>query len=106
MKEEIRGQGGGMLRTLGAFVTGAAAGSIVTLLYAPASGKATRRQLGLKVQALRREAERRIGKTQRALVCKASKVREAATEWITEHVPHRNGRQPIRQRTVRQAVAH
>lgn len=106
MKEEVCRQGGGILRTLGAFVTGAAAGSIATLLYAPTSGAVTRRRIGLKVQALRREAQRRIGKTQRALVGKASKVREAATEWIAEHVPHRNGRQPIRQRAVRQAVAH
>lgn len=105
MMKEIRRQGGGRLRMLGAFLFGAVAGSIVALLYAPASGKVTRRQLALKVKAFRRQAIRRIGQTQRVLASKASEVREAATEWISDHMP-RNGRHQVRRRPLRHAVAH
>lgn len=103
MKETRRR--GGLLKSAAVFTLGAAAGSIAALLYAPASGQVTRRRLAGKVKGLRREAARRIGRTQRALVTQAEQVREAATEWITEHVPHSNGRQPIRHRALRHAAA-
>ena len=100
MKENRRR--GGTFRTVAAFALGATAGSLIALLYAPASGKVTRRRLAMRVRNLQRKAARRIGETQRALATKADRVREAATEWIAEHVPHGNGRQ-IRHRTVRHA---
>lgn len=91
LKEQRRR--GGALRTVAAFGFGAAVGSIVALLYAPASGKATRRRIALKAQALRRNAVRKIGQTQKVLACKATEARQAATHWITEHMPHNgNGR--------------
>lgn len=96
---------GGFLKSVAMFTLGAAAGSIVALLYAPASGEVTRRRLGRKVNGLRREAARRIGRTQRALATQAEQVREAATEWIAEHVPHGNGRHPLRRRVLRHAAA-
>ena len=96
---------GGALQTFLAFTLGAAAGSVVALLYAPASGKVTRRRLALKAQTLRREAGRRIGQTQRALALKAGEVREAATQWISSHVPG-NGRHPLRRRGERRLVSH
>ena len=104
--KEIRRRGGA-LRTAFAFTLGAAAGSIAALLYAPASGKVTRKRIALKVQGLQRTAARRIGQTQRVLAAKAADVREAATEWIAEHVPHRNGngRHPVRHRALRHAAA-
>ena len=95
--KEIRRRGGA-LRTGVAFAFGAAAGSIVALLYAPASGQVTRRRLPMKVSALKRNAAKRLSRTQRELALRAEHVREAATEWISEHVPHRNGNGRVRHR--------
>ena len=91
---------GGKLQGTAMFVLGAAAGSIVSLLCAPAAGKVTRKRLAMRVKNMRKSATRRIGQTQRALAHKAVHVREAATEWIAEHVPHGNGRHPIRHRAT------
>ena len=102
--KENRQRGGG-LRAFVAFALGATVGSVAALLYAPASGQVTRRRLAMKARALQRDALRRLGQTQRELATKAERVREAATEWITEHVPHGNGRHPIRHRTIRHATA-
>ena len=95
--KEIRRRGGA-LRTGVAFALGATAGSIVALLYAPASGQVTRRRLTMKVRSLQRDAAKRLNRTQRDLALRAEHVREAATEWIAEHVPHRNGNGRIRHR--------
>ena len=93
---------GGALQTAATFTFGAALGSIIALLYAPAAGKITRRRLVLRARNLQREAARRLGKTQRQLALRAEHVREAASEWISEHVPHTNGRHArIRHATVR-----
>jgi gas vesicle protein len=94
---------GGAFRTIAAFGLGAATGSILALLYAPASGKVTRRKLALRAQNLKRTAIRRFGQTQRALAVRAENVREAATEWITDHMPHGNGGHRVRRREVRHA---
>ena len=104
--KEIRRRSGG-LRTAVAFALGATAGSIVALFYAPASGQVTRRRLAMKVRTLKRDAAKRLGQTQRALAVRAEHVREAATEWIAEHVPHGNGngRHPVRHRAIRHAAA-
>lgn len=96
MKENRRR--GGALRTVATFVLGAAAGSIAALLYAPASGQVTRRRLAQRVRKLQQTATRRLNRTQRAIAMRARDVQEAATEWITEHVPHGNGRHPSRPR--------
>jgi gas vesicle protein len=82
---------------------GAAIGSIVSLLYAPASGKAMRKQLASRAKDLRKRATRRIGQTRKHLACQAEQVREAATEWIKENVPHTNGRHAVQPR-VRHAA--
>lgn len=103
--KEIR-RGNGKLLAAGTFVLGAATGSLATLLCAPASGKMIRRRFALKVQGFQRTAARRLGKTQRELVNKAERVRDAATSWIAEHAPKSNGRHLIRRRAVRHAAAH
>ncbi|MBI3321857.1 MAG: YtxH domain-containing protein [Candidatus Omnitrophica bacterium] len=90
--------------TVASFVLGTAIGSIATLLYAPASGQVTRRRLALRVRNLQRKALRQLGQTKRVLANRAESVREAATEWIAGHVPHGNGRHPIR-RPIRHATA-
>ena len=80
---------GGLAKALGTFALGAAAGSIVALLYAPASGTVTRKRLKMKFKAvqksaieLRNTAAKRIGD---------------ARQWVTAHMPA-NGRrhhQPV-----------
>lgn len=106
MVKENRRRGG--LRTFLAFTLGATIGSIVALLCAPASGQVTRRRIALKVRNLRRVAVRRLGQTQRALATRALRVREAATEWIADRFPQRNGngRHAMRRRGIRHAAAH
>ena len=96
---------GGIFGTVCGFALGATVGSITALLYAPASGKVTRRRLALKARNLQRTAIRRLGQTQRVLATRAELVRDAATEWIAQHVPHGNGRHAIRPRRVRHAHA-
>jgi gas vesicle protein len=70
---------------------GAAAGTLLALLYAPTSGQITRKRIAKRMQGLRREASRRLGRTKKVFATQAEQVREAATEWIAEHVPHTNG---------------
>jgi len=98
----------GIVQTAAAFALGATTGGILTLLYAPASGKNTRRRLVMRVRGFGRAAARRIDRTQRVLVGKAEEVREAATDWISTHVPlhNGNGRHAIRRRPVRRTAAH
>jgi len=100
--KEIR-QRGGIFQAAAVFTLGAAAGSLLSLLYAPASGQVTRRRLALKARQAQRALQRRLGQTQRVLIAKAGEVRDAATEWVAEHVPHGNGRHPLRRREVRHA---
>ena len=105
MKEELPRRGG-TLRTIVAFSLGATIGSIAALLYAPASGEVTRRRLALKVRNMQRSAARQLGQTQRAFAKRAGQVREAASEWIAEHMPQGNGRHPLRRRVDRRLVSH
>ena len=100
--KEIRRRGGAV-KTAFAFGLGAAVGSLVALLYAPASGAVTRKRLTNRIKTLKKGAVRRIGQTQRVLVSKAGVVREAATEWISDHMPHTNGNG--QRRTARHAKA-
>lgn len=87
-----RGRG----RTLAAFALGAAAGSLIALLFAPASGRVTRKRLALGVRKLQRLGARKLGETTKVLAAKVGHVREAASGWITEHVT--NGKHPVRHR--------
>lgn len=89
---EIRRRGGA-IRTAGIFTLGAALGGLFGVLFAPAAGDVTRRRLALRARNLQREAARRLGRTQKVLAHKAVEVREAASEWITDHMPRTNGRQ-------------
>lgn len=100
MKENRRR--GGALRTVATFGLGAALGSLIALLYAPASGQVTRKRLAMKAREFKRTMGRRLGQTQRVLATRAEHVKEAATEWIAEHIPHTNGRH-LRHRPTRHA---
>lgn len=102
MREQPRRIGRG--RTVLAFALGAAAGSIIALLYAPASGQVTRRRLMLKAREVQRKAARKFGEAKKVLACKAEEVRESATDWIAEHVPHNgHGQRTSRRRALRHA---
>ena len=101
MKEYRRGHG--MVRTVGIFALGAAAGSIVALLFAPASGKVTRRRIALKVRALRQQTARQLVRTRRLLAQATSERIHDAREWMAEHLPNGNGKHLVRQRATRHA---
>lgn len=103
---EIRRRGGAV-KTAFAFGLGAAVGSLVALLYAPASGAVTRKRIANRMKTLKKGAVRRFGQTQKVLAVKAENVREAATEWISDHMPvNGNGRHTNGRRTLRHAKAH
>ena len=98
---EVR-RGSGRGRVLGAFVIGATAGSALALLFAPASGRVTRKRIGLKLRAIQRDTVRHLGQTTRLLARKADTLREDATkklsnarEWVVEHVANGHPRRPV-----------
>ena len=68
----------------GTFALGATVGSLVALLYAPASGRTTRKRLKLKFRAIQRSATQ-LGET-------AAKRITSAREWVTGHMGNGNGR--------------
>lgn len=103
MKQIRRSNGG--FQSAAAFALGATTGSLITLLYAPASGQVTRRRISQRVRQLQRTAARKLGRTGRILASRAEDVRDAATEWISEHVPQANGRHSSVRRPVRHAHA-
>lgn len=103
---------GGVIKTVGVFALGAAAGGIIALLFAPASGRVTRRRIALKLRSMRRQTVQRIGYTGRMLGRKAVKLQRAATErlqlarsWVASHVNNGYAKRPARQ-TRRAAVHH
>ena len=79
----IKERRGTIGRTLGTFALGAAAGSIVALLYAPASGTVTRKRLKMKFKAVQKSA----------LVLKDAAAQRlgSARAWVTERLTHANG---------------
>ena len=92
----MRPQGKQIGQAVGLFALGAAVGSIAALLYAPASGKETRRRIGMKMRALKQ---------------KTNQLREVATEringareWFVDHLPNNgHAKRPLRRHTVRHA---
>ncbi len=97
-------------RTIGAFALGAAAGSLVSLCFAPASGRVTRQRIAKRIRVLGQEAGRRLGRTRKLLTRKAEGLREAtaeqllhAREWVADRVTAGNGRHTTRRRVARHA---
>ncbi|GEM_PF-1064448 len=108
VKEIRRGHGVG--RTIGVFALGAATGGIVALLFAPASGRVTRRRIALKVRAMRRQTIQQLGRTKKLLARKAEDLRETTTEklhdaraWVAHRLVDGNGRHEVRHRSARHA---
>lgn len=107
--KEVR-RSNGVAKTVGIFALGAATGSIIALLCAPASGRVTRRRIALKVRAVKQQAIRQLGRTKKLLARKAEDLREATTErlvharkWVAGQVANGNGRHPMRHRAVHHA---
>lgn len=105
MKEQRRR--GGKLKSLALFSLGAAAGSIVALLTAPASGEMTRKRIGQQVRKLQNTAARRLKDTRKVLITRADEVRESATEslvhakeWMAGRMQngHAAPKRPVRRR--------
>jgi len=83
----------------GLFSLGAAAGSLLGLLFAPASGRSTRKRIGSQIR-----------QTKKLLLKKADLLREAAVdkfgdtrEWLVQRVPNGNGRHGTHRRAVHHA---
>ena len=91
----LRGYG----RTVAAFAIGATAGSLIALLFAPASGRVTRRRLFLQARNTQRAIGRKLGVATKTLMKKAECARDAAGEWITSHVGNGHAR-PSRRHAV------
>ena len=96
-------------RMVGAFVLGATAGGILALLFAPASGRVTRKRIGMKLRSFQRETSRRLGRAQKLIARKAETLRDAAgqginhaREWVVERVAT-NGQRSTRRRSLRHA---
>lgn len=87
---------GGLGRTVATFTIGATVGSILALLFAPASGRVTRQRLAQGVRKLQRVGLRKLGQTRRLIATRVGYAKDAATEWIHTHVT--NGKQPVRHR--------
>ena len=94
--------GMGWAHKMGWFALGATAGSAVALLYAPQSGRATRRQIAMKFRSIERSAARGLNRTRKSLLRKVGDFREAAEEkWgqLRERA-FMNGKQPLRERRL------
>lgn len=82
----------GLGRTVGVFALGATAGSVLALLFAPASGKETRKRIQLRI----RELQQATSTLQRA----ATKKIKTARTWVMDHMPNGHVRRPTRHRPV------
>ena len=90
-------------KAAGTFALGAAAGSTLAFLFAPASGKATRKRIGMQIQSLGRTTEQKLLRAKKLLARKAVTLRASATErledtrdWVTQQMG--NHRQPVPRR--------
>lgn len=94
-------------RQLGILTLGATAGSVLALLYAPASGKVTRRRIEMQLRTLGRSTGKRLYKAKRMLAKKAKKIRLAATEklndtreWLVERAAGNGKPHPLPRRVA------
>ena len=107
LQEPRRGYGIG--RAVGTLAIGATVGSLIALLFAPASGRVTRRRIAMKVRTLGRQTARKLNRTGRLIARRADEFREVtadklhdAREWVVEHVTNGNTRR-VRHRATRHA---
>lgn len=89
----------GWLGKTGAFALGATAGSILALLSAPASGRMTRKRIGMKFRTLQNSTARQVKQTKKLLLKKAANLRHVAAgklvstrKWINQNVSNGSGK--------------
>ncbi len=94
-------------QAFGAFALGAAIGSTVALLYAPASGNVTRKRIGMKFRTMKNQTARGIKQAGKFLAKKAGDLKEVAgeklgqtREWLVERASNGNGRRLVRHRRL------
>ena len=85
--------------TVGVFALGATAGSLLALLFAPASGRATRRRLGNQFRQAKRLLAKKAGYLKEAATEKIGETRE----WLVDRVMNGNGKHPVRHRIAHHA---
>lgn len=93
----------------GVFALGATAGSAVSLLLAPASGRISCKKLASKFRSMGRSAAKGLQQSKKLLAKKAVVWRDATVErigdtreWLMERIPNGNGRHhPTPRRTAR-----
>ena len=100
MKEQRRGSGIG--RTIGAFALGATAGSVLALLYAPASGQVTRKRIAMRLRTFKQTAGRRLGDLREAATERVSDARR----WVLGHISNGHRRPSTTRRRVAQVQHH
>ena len=89
-----------VVQNIGLFTLGAAAGSLVALFFAPASGRATRKRIGSQIR-----------QAKKMLLKKADSLRDTAVEkfgdtreWLMERVSNgSNGKHTLRRRVAHHA---
>ena len=94
-------------QSTGAFALGATAGSVIALLFAPASGKVTRRRIGMKFRTLQHSTVRSLKQAKKLILKKAENLREVATKKIgnlrESLVTNGNGKRSLQRRVVHHA---
>ena len=87
---------------------GLAAGSTLALLFAPASGKTTRKRLGYQFRNLGKSTTRQLKQTRKVLAKKVGYFRDAASdkiedtrEWLLERVTANGKPHPMPRRAHR-----
>ena len=92
-------QGMNLGQTAGVFALGAAIGSGLSLLFAPAAGPVTRRKLGKEFQQARKVLTKKVDLLREAAVDKLGDTRQ----WLVKQISTGNGRRPARQRVAHHA---
>ena len=93
IKDQRRSSGVG--RTIGVFALGAAAGSVLALLYAPASGKVTRKRIAMKLRTLKQTTVKQISHLRNAATERVSDARH----WVMDRFASSNGhKKPLARR--------
>lgn len=105
-EEEIRMKGnrgwGRVGLATGTFAIGAAAGSVLALLFAPASGRAIRKRIGHQFKQTQKLLAKKTGVLREAALDKLGETREWLQERVLAH-SNGNGKRSLRRRALHHA---
>jgi gas vesicle protein len=123
MDEQQPRRRSGAFRAAATFAAGAAVGTGIALLTAPASGKVTRERIGKRVHKISKTATRKLGRTQKLLARKADRTQKLiarkatrvgkqataklqhAREWVVNQVNTNGHKVSLRRRALRPSHA-